>query len=65
MCSTAVVVGFLQNLNIVDKFSKNSQMSNFLKILAVEPTELFRANGRTDTDMGESNSRFSRFCERA
>jgi len=34
-------------MNIVDKFSENSQMSNFLKILAVG-TELFRTNGRTD-----------------
>jgi hypothetical protein len=34
-------------LNFIDKFSKNAQLPNFIKILAVG-TELFHVDGRTD-----------------
>ena len=34
-------------MNFLDKFSKNIQISNFMKILIVGP-ELFHADGQTD-----------------
>jgi hypothetical protein len=34
-------------LNFLDRFSKNAQMSNYMKIRAVG-AELFHADGRTD-----------------
>jgi len=34
-------------LNILDKFSRNTQIPNFMKILPVGD-ELFHADGRTD-----------------
>jgi hypothetical protein len=37
----------LSNLNILDRFSKTTQISNPTKIFPVEP-ELFHADGRTD-----------------
>ena len=42
----------LYNLNIIDKFSKNNQISNLIKIRPVG-AELFHEEGRTDgsTDM--------------
>jgi hypothetical protein len=42
-------------------FSKNTQISNFLRILPVE-AELFHADGRTDR-YNEANSHFLKFCE--
>jgi len=44
-------------------FSKNTQMSNFMKIRPVG-AELFHADGWMDRHE-EANSRFSEFCERA
>jgi hypothetical protein len=49
-------------LDFPDIFSKNPQISNFMKIRPVT-AELFHADGRTDGH-GEANSRFSQFCER-
>ena len=48
-------------------FSKNTQMSNFMKIRPVR-AELFHEDGRADGQMdrhNEGNSRFSQFCKRA
>jgi len=43
----AILVRFKWNLNFLDRFSKNPQMSNFLKICPVG-AELFHADRRTD-----------------
>jgi hypothetical protein len=52
MWSTVIVVGVWWNLNFLDSFSKNTQISNFMKIRPVG-AELFDVGGRTDgwTDM--------------
>jgi hypothetical protein len=54
---------FLSDLNSLDSFSKNPQISNFMKIRPVG-AELFHADIRTDIQ-DEANSRFWQFCERA
>jgi hypothetical protein len=54
-------------VNFPNRFSKNTQMSNFMKICLVG-TELFHADGRTDSQADrhdEATSRFSKFCQRA
>jgi hypothetical protein len=48
-----------RNLNFMNKFSKNSRMSNFTKIRSVGG-ELFHADRQTDTN-GEANSRLPQF----
>jgi len=56
-----IIVGIWRNLNFLGRFSKNTQISNFIYIRPVG-TELFRATGQTDrqTDIHEeANSRFS------
>jgi hypothetical protein len=50
-------------MNILDEFSKNNQISNFMKLRPVG-AELFHADRRRDRH-DEANSRFSQFCERA
>jgi hypothetical protein len=66
---------FLSNFNetriFSTDFSRNTQISNFIKIRGVE-AELFYAEEETDrqtdgrTDRHDAaNSRFSQFCERA
>ena len=45
-------------------FQKIAKISNFMKICPVG-AELFRADGQTDRQTDEANSRFSQFCERA
>jgi hypothetical protein len=56
---------FLSDFNeskmLSKKFSKNTEISNYMKICPVGG-ELFRADGRTDMT---KISRFSQFCERA
>jgi hypothetical protein len=42
-----ILVRFSSNLAFLDRFSKNPQMSNFIKIRPVE-AELFHADGQTD-----------------
>jgi len=60
------ILRFLWNLNILQRFSKNTQMCNFTKFRQLD-AELFQEDGRIDgqTDRHtEANSRFSQFCER-
>jgi len=54
---------FQSNLNYLDRFWKNIQISNLIKIRPVG-AELFHADGRTDGHK-EANSHFSQFWERA
>jgi len=56
---------FLQvsKLTLLDRFSRNTQISNSMNICAVE-AELSYEYGRTDR-RDKVNSRFSQFCERA
>jgi len=66
-----ILVRFYENLNFLDRFPKNTQIPNFIKICPVG-AELAYADGQTDGQAGrhtdrhdESNSRFSHFGERA
>jgi hypothetical protein len=64
--SCKVTVGlfvFKGNFNSLDRFSKNTQITNFTKICPME-VDLFHAGGRTDRH-NAANSHFSQFCERA
>ena len=56
-----IVVRFWYNLNFLDRFSKNAQVPNFIKIRRVG-AELCQANRRTHSH-DEANSHFSQFCE--
>jgi len=47
-------------LNFLNKFSKNTQISDFKKIRPVT-AEVFLADGLTNRH-DEANSRFSQFC---
>ena len=58
-----ILVRFQWNLNLMDIFSRNIQIQNFMKIRPVED-EIFFPCGRTDGH-GEGNIRFSQFCESA
>ena len=58
-----ILVIFQQNLYTLDKFSKNIQIPNFIKIHQVG-AELFHADRQTDGRYDEANSRFSQFCEK-
>ena len=63
MWSAVILVRFEWNLNFLDRFSKNTQILNFMKIRPVE-AELFHVDRRTDGH-DEAGSRFWKFCERA
>ena len=58
-----ILVRFYWNLNFLYIFSKNTLISNFIKIrpLGAELSHVDRRTNRHD----EANSRFLRFCERA
>ena len=64
---TFISVRFWRNLNFTDRSSKNTHMSNSMKIRLVG-ADLFHQDGRTGRQIDkydEANSRFSQFCERS
>jgi hypothetical protein len=58
-----VIITFQQHMDFLDTFSKNPEISNFMKIRPVG-AELFLAGRRTDRH-DEANSRLSLFFGRA
>jgi len=68
LCKVLVIlVKFQWSLNFLDRLSKNSQISNFLKNRSVR-AELFHADGRTNRQMDRrdnANSHSSPFCFRS
>jgi len=58
-----ILVRFWWNFNLLYTFSKNAQISNFMKIRPVG-AELLHSDGQMDRH-DEATSRFSQFCERA
>ena len=58
-----IIIQILMKLEVFDRFSKNTQVSNFKKIRPVG-TELFYAYRQTDR-RDEANSRSSQFWERS
>jgi hypothetical protein len=63
MYGTLYSCQILTNLNFLESFSKNAQISNFMKIAPVE-AQLFPADGWADRH-NEANGRFSQFGEGA
>jgi hypothetical protein len=53
----------LTKTELLDRFSKNTEIQNFMKIRLVG-AKFFHADGQTDRH-DEANSRSSQFCERA
>jgi len=49
----AILVRFERDLNFVETFSKNIQISHFMKIRPVR-AELFYVEGRTDKQIGQT-----------
>jgi hypothetical protein len=64
MSSTRYSCQIFRKHEFLDRFSKNTQISNFTKIRPGGEAELFHTDGRTDrTDA--ANGHFSQFCESA
>jgi hypothetical protein len=63
-----ILVRFSWKLNLIDRFSKHTQISNFMKIPPPPVgAELFHVDGRRDgqTDRhNEASSRLSQFCDK-
>ena len=63
-CTVPVIlVKILWNLNFLDRFSTNTRISNFTKLLPVA-AQLFHADGQTDRD-DDAESHFTQFYESA
>jgi hypothetical protein len=62
MCRTVIIVRFQWKLNFLNRLSKNTQISNSMKIVRWEPSSM-----RTDGQTGITTlkSRVSQFCEHA
>ena len=61
-CAVPVILARLQrNLYFLNRFTKNVQISNVIKIRPVG-ADVFQVDRRTDTH-DEANSRFLQFCE--
>ena len=61
-CKVPVIhVRYKWNLNFLDRFSKNTPVSNFMKIFPVG-AKFFHADGQTDIH-NAAHSRFSQYCE--
>jgi hypothetical protein len=58
-----ILVWFKRNLNFLSRFSKNTEISNSMKIRPVG-TQLVHAGRRTDTH-DQAISRYSQICENA
>jgi hypothetical protein len=66
-CKVKLFLSDFKEKNFLDRFSKNSEILNFMRIRPVG-AELSHTDGRTDgrTDRhDDANSLFSQFCERA
>ena len=64
MCFDVGLVRFEWNLNFLDRFSKNAQVSNFMKLRLVG-ADLPHADGQVDkeTDIMKLTFAFSQFFE--
>jgi hypothetical protein len=58
-----ILVRFCWNLQFVDKFSKNTQIQNFMKICYVR-ADLLHAVGQYGRQVEEADSSFPQFWER-
>jgi hypothetical protein len=69
--SAVILVRFSLNLNYLDRFSKNAQISNLIKIRLVgaeflrEDRQMDRQTDRRTDIYNEAKSGLSQFCERA
>jgi len=59
-----ILVRFQSKKKFIDKFWKNAQISNFMKICSVVAGQR-QMDRRTEDRHDETNNRFSQFCEGA